>query len=89
MWKNGYAILPVYSIMNSISCPGDRQRQRYKVFLREGAQMNRLYDDTSLERLGRMYAGGGELTENIDAVCGAGTAEFASKAIDIYYMSRK
>lgn len=43
---------------------------------------------TSLERLGRMYAGGGELTENIDAVCGAGTAEFASKAIDIYYMSR-
>ena len=49
----------------------------------------RLYDDTSLERLGRMYAGGGELTENIDAVCGAGTAEFASKAIDIYYMSRK
>ncbi len=40
MWKNGYAILPVYSIMNSISCPGDRQRQRYKVFLREGAQMN-------------------------------------------------
>ena len=48
----------------------------------------RLYDDTSLERLGRMYAGGGELTENIDAVCGAGTAEFASKAIDIYYMSR-
>lgn len=40
MWKNGYAILPVYSIMNSISCPGDRQRQRYKVFLREGTQMN-------------------------------------------------
>ena len=51
MWKNGYAILPLYSIMNSISCPDDRQRQRYKVFLREGAQMNRLYDDTSLERL--------------------------------------
>lgn len=40
MWKNGYAILLVYSIMNSISCPGDRQRQRYKVFLREGTQIN-------------------------------------------------
>ena len=40
MWKNGYAILPVYSIMNSISCPDDRQRQRYKVFLREGTQIN-------------------------------------------------
>lgn len=31
-----------------------------------------------------MYAGGGELTENIDAVCGEGTAEFVSKAIDLY-----
>lgn len=37
-----------------------------------------------LNGLGRMYAGGGELTENIDAAAGAGTAEFASKAIDIY-----
>ena len=45
--------------------------------------------DKVLCGLGRMYAGGGELTENIDAVCGAGTAEFASKAIDIYYMSRR
>ena len=34
-----------------------------------------------------MYAGGGELTENIDDVGGVGTAEFASKAIDIFYMS--
>ena len=39
--------------------------------------------------LGRMYVGGGELTENIDDVGGAGTAEFASKAIDIFYMSKK
>lgn len=45
--------------------------------------------DKILCGLGRMYAGGGELTENIDAAGGAGTAEFASKAIDIYYMSRK
>ncbi len=37
-----------------------------------------------LNGLGRMYAGGGELTENIDAAGGAGTAEFASKAIEIY-----
>ena len=39
--------------------------------------------------LGRMYAGGGELTENIDAVGGVGTAEFTSKAIDIFYLSKK
>lgn len=37
-----------------------------------------------LNGLGRMYAGGGELTENIDAAGGAGTAESASKAIGIY-----
>ena len=34
-------------------------------------------------------SGGGELTENIDDVGGVGTAEFASKAIDIFYMSRR
>lgn len=44
--------------------------------------------DEILCGLGRMYAGGGELTENIDKVGGAGTAEFTSKAIDIFYMSR-
>jgi len=45
--------------------------------------------DKILCGLGRMYAGGGELTENIDVVGGVGTAEFASKAIDIFYMSRR
>ena len=43
--------------------------------------------DKILCGLGRMYAGGGELTENIDDVGGVGTAEFASKAINIFYMS--
>ena len=37
-----------------------------------------------LNGLGKMYAGGGELTENIDAAGGTGTAEFVSKAIDLY-----
>ena len=45
--------------------------------------------DKILCGLGRMYASGGEFTENIDNVGGTGTAEFASKAIDIFYMSRK
>ena len=44
--------------------------------------------DEILCGLGRMYAGGGEITDNIDAVGGAGTAEFTSKAIDIFYKSR-
>ena len=40
--------------------------------------------DEILAGLGKMYAGGGEMTENIDAAGGKGTAELASKAIEIY-----
>ena len=37
-----------------------------------------------LQGLGQMYAGGGIMTENIDAAGGTGTGEFARKAIEIY-----
>ena len=37
-----------------------------------------------LSGLGKMYAGGGEFTENIDSYGGEGTAGFVAKAIDIY-----
>ena len=37
-----------------------------------------------LSGLGKMYAGGGEFTANIDAVGGEGTADFANKAIEVY-----
>ena len=37
-----------------------------------------------LSGLGRMYASGGEFTENIDHYVGEGTAEFTHKAIEIY-----
>lgn len=37
-----------------------------------------------LASLGKMYAGGGEFTTNIDKAGGVGTAEFASKSIAIY-----
>lgn len=40
--------------------------------------------NTILSSLGKMYAGGGEFTENIDAVGGVGTAEFTNKAIEIF-----
>ena len=42
--------------------------------------------DKILAGLGKMYSGGGELTENIDKVGGIGTAEFTDKAIEIYCM---
>ncbi len=34
--------------------------------------------------LGLMYTGGGDITENIDKVGGAGTSEFVNQAINIY-----
>ena len=37
-----------------------------------------------LAGLGQMYAADGEFKDNIDAYAGAGTAEFAAKAIEIY-----
>ena len=37
-----------------------------------------------LSGLGRMYAAGGEMTDNIDNAGGKGTAEFAAKAIAEY-----
>ncbi len=41
-----------------------------------------------LQGLGRMYNGGGEFTESIDDYAGKGTAEFISRAIEIYCRSR-
>lgn len=40
--------------------------------------------DEILSGLGKMYAGGGDFTKNIDQAGGVGTAEFANKAIQIY-----
>ena len=40
--------------------------------------------DEILGGLGKMYAGGGDFTKNIDSYGGEGTAEFTNKAIEIY-----
>ncbi|MBQ8527867.1 MAG: MerR family transcriptional regulator [Lachnospiraceae bacterium] len=40
--------------------------------------------DEILAGLGKMYAAGGSMTENIDKAGGKGTAEFVSEAIEIY-----
>ena len=34
--------------------------------------------------LGKMYAGGGDFTKNINAAGGEGTAEYAAEAIEVY-----
>ena len=40
--------------------------------------------DEILLGLGRMYAGGGSMTENINAAGGSGTAQYACRAIEAY-----
>ncbi len=40
--------------------------------------------DEILSGLGKMYAGGGDFTKNIDSYGGEGTAEFAHQAIEIH-----
>ncbi len=42
------------------------------------------FSNQILNGLGKMYASGGEFTENIDKAAGSGTAVFVAKAIDIY-----
>lgn len=37
-----------------------------------------------LQGLGKMYAGGGSITESIDQAAGAGTAAFVAKAIEVW-----
>ena len=41
-------------------------------------------DNKILQCLGKMYSGGGSMTENIDNAGGCGTAEFVNKAIEIF-----
>ena len=65
--------------------PGDSEVQaqvaRLQAFFSENFYR---CSDKILLGLGKMYAGGGELTNNIDSVGGEGTAEFVHQAIEIY-----
>ena len=58
-----------------------RQVQRLRDFITENCYT---CSAEILAGLGKWYAGGGEITENIDRAGGAGTAQFASEAIAVY-----
>ncbi|MDO5435018.1 MAG: MerR family transcriptional regulator [Clostridia bacterium] len=45
--------------------------------------------DEILLSLGQMYAGGGDMTDNIDKYAGSGTAAFACEAIDAYLLAKR
>lgn len=61
--------------------PVQRQIGRIQAFITE-----HLYTctDQILRGLGRMYASGGEITENIDKAGGEGTAALAAAAVEVY-----
>ena len=65
--------------------PSDKKVQKIVQELRSFITVN-FYNCTPqiFSGLGRMYAGGGEFTENIDATGGEGTGEFANQAIQFY-----
>jgi len=44
--------------------------------------------DAIIESLGQMYAGGGDMTANIDRCAGVGTANFANEAITTYLLAK-
>lgn len=65
--------------------PSDERVQRQVKKLQEYISMHFYHcSNEVLLCLGKMYAGGGEFTENIDRIGGIGTAEFSAKAIEIY-----
>lgn len=67
-------------------CTPDCEKVQKQVEKLQKFITDNFYNCTSeiLQGLGNMYAGGGELSENIDKVGGKGTAEFVSKAIKLY-----
>lgn len=69
-----------------ISCEPDDDAVQAQVQKLRDYITSHLYTCTPeiLQGLGKMYAGGGSMTENIDEAGGPGTASFAAAAIEIY-----
>lgn len=84
MEKEFMDILVQFGTMKNLS-PEDSMVQEQTARLHE--YINQHFYNCKLkvfQGLGKMYAGGGSLTENIDRATGAGTAEFVAEAIEIY-----
>lgn len=84
MWANMMELFVEFGAMRSMD-PGSEEVQQQVKKLQDYITEH-FYTCTNqiLSGLGKMYAGGGSMTENIDRAGGDGTGEFASKAIEIY-----
>lgn len=67
-------------LMNASSAPVQAQVKRLQAFISEHCYA---CNNKTLAALGKMYSGGGALTESIDQSGGEGTAAFAARAISI------
>ena len=85
--KTGEGLMKIFTEFGKISdqYPSGKEAQTLVKKLQNYISSN-FYTctDEILSGLGKMYAAGGEFTENIDAAGGPGTAVFVNKAIESY-----
>ncbi len=67
-------------LMNASSAPVQAQVKRLQAFISEHCYAR---SNKTLAALGKLYSGGGALTESIDQSGGEGTAAFAARSIII------
>lgn len=84
IWRDMMTLFVEFGKMSGQN-PGSKAAQEQVIKLRNFITEN-FYrcDEKILSCLGKMYDGGGSMTENIDRVGGKGTARFAAEAIAVY-----
>lgn len=70
--------------MKDLPCESDTAQQQVKKLQNYISEHYYTCTNEILYSLGQMYAGGGEMTENIDRRGGNGTARFSAQAIDYF-----
>lgn len=82
------AILARFGSMQGLNPSDEAVREQVRTLQDYISEHFYTCSDEILLCLGRMYAGGGSMTEGIDKAGGKGTADFAFKAIEAYVASR-
>ena len=91
MKNTGDMLMDIFREMGkNLSCPPEGEEAQALVGKLRAFITEHYYNCTPqiLMGLGQMYATGGEMTDNIDAAGGKGTAEFARRAIEAYVSRR-
>lgn len=80
----------MFRVLGRIAEKGDPSRAHLEVKALQDFVTRHYYTctDEILAGLGRMYAGGGEFTENIDRALGEGAAHFCHEAIESYLAAK-